>query len=185
MKEKVILTVGILGLTALVSRQAVDIEKMSERERTQTTTIERYAEAHASVSEELLETMAELDNVHDAYSAVTDTGWVMAEGVVTAYSPFDNVSGIECDGDPNSTSTGVTPGPGKIAVDPERIPYGSYIVIVYKDGTTEQGVAVDTGGAMRSADDHLIDVFRHTYDETVRHGRKDAAIFWKPKEETQ
>ena len=47
---------------------------------------------------------------------------------VTAYSPYDNVSGIENDGNPNTTATGTRPRPGTIAVDPEVIPYGSKII---------------------------------------------------------
>src|SRR5690606_9253596 len=48
---------------------------------------------------------------------------------VTAYSPYDNVSGMENDGNPNKTATGTKPRPGTIAVDPKVIPYGSKIII--------------------------------------------------------
>ena len=99
-------------------------------------------------------------------------------GVVTAYSPYDDQNGLNSDGNPNSTSTGTKPGPGTIAVDPKRIPYGSQILIVYEDGSSESGIACDTGGAMRNAPELLIDVYRDTYDEAMDHGVKEALILW-------
>lgn len=107
------------------------------------------------------------------------SNWNCAIGYVTAYSPYDNVSGIECDSNPLSTSIGKVPGPGTIAVDPEKIPYGSVIMVVYEDGTIEYGVAEDTGATMRNSKKMWIDVYRHTYKETVYHGKRQAQIFWK------
>ena len=94
---------------------------------------------------------------------------------VTAYSPYDNVSGMENDGNPNKTATGTKPRPGTIAVDPEVIPYGSKIIIVYEDGTVEYGIAEDCGGLIKG---NVIDVFRQTYKEAVKHGRREATVIW-------
>ena len=94
---------------------------------------------------------------------------------VTAYSPYDNVSGMENDGNPNKTATGTKPRPGTIAVDPKVIPYGSKIIIVYEDGTMEYGNAEDCGGLIKG---NIIDVFRHTYKEAVKHGRREATVIW-------
>ena len=94
---------------------------------------------------------------------------------VTAYSPYDNVSGMENDGNPNKTATGTKPRPGTIAVDPKVIPYGSKIIIVYEDGTVEHGVAEDCGGLIKG---NVIDVFRQTYKEAVKHGRREATVIW-------
>jgi len=94
---------------------------------------------------------------------------------VTAYSPYDNVSGIENDGNPNVTATGTKPRPGTIAVDPKVIPYGSKIIIIYEDGTVEHGIAEDCGGLIKG---NIIDVFRQTYKETVKHGRREATVIW-------
>jgi 3D (Asp-Asp-Asp) domain-containing protein len=94
---------------------------------------------------------------------------------VTAYSPYDNVSGMENDGNPNRTATGTKPRPGTIAVDPNIIPYGSKIIIVYEDGTVERGIAEDCGGLIKG---NIIDVFRHTYKEAVKHGRREATVIW-------
>ena len=94
---------------------------------------------------------------------------------VTAYSPYDNVSGMENDGNPNKTATGTKSRPGTIAVDPEIIPYGSKIIIIYEDGTVEYGIAEDCGGLIKG---NIIDVFRHTYKEAVKHGRREATVIW-------
>ena len=94
---------------------------------------------------------------------------------VTAYSPYDNVSGIENDGNPNVTATGTKPRPGTIAVDPKVIPYGSKIIIIYEDGTVEHGIAEDCGGSIKG---NVTDVFRQTYKETVKHGRREATVIW-------
>ena len=94
---------------------------------------------------------------------------------VTAYSPYDNVSGMENDGNPNKTATSTKPRPGTIAVDPKVIPYGSKIIILYEDGTVERGVAEDCGGLIKG---NIIDVFRQTYKETVKHGRREATVIW-------
>jgi 3D (Asp-Asp-Asp) domain-containing protein len=94
---------------------------------------------------------------------------------VTAYSPYDNVSGMENDGNPNKTATGTKPRPGTIAVDPNVIPYGSKIIIIYEDGTVERGIAEDCGGLIKG---NIIDVFRHTYKEAVKHGRQEATVIW-------
>lgn len=94
---------------------------------------------------------------------------------VTAYSPYDNVSGMENDGNPNKTATGTKPRPGTIAVDPKVIPYGSKIIIVYEDGTVEHGIAEDCGRLIKG---NIIDVFRQTYKETVKHGRREATVIW-------
>jgi len=94
---------------------------------------------------------------------------------VTAYSPYDNVSGMENDGNPNKTATGTRPRPGTIAVDPKVIPYGSKIIIVYEDGTVEHGIAEDCGGLIKG---NIIDVFRQTYKEARQHGRREATVIW-------
>lgn len=106
-------------------------------------------------------------------------GWKTANGQATAYSPLDNRSGIESMGDPTKTSIGLTVGYGKFAVDPKRIPYGSKIILTYGDGSTEEGIAADTGGAMRNAPGIVIDVFRQSYEQTIAFGRKNVQIAWQ------
>ena len=87
---------------------------------------------------------------------------------VTAYSPFDNQSGMCADEDPSVTSTGVRPGPMYIAVDPKRIPYGSR---VYIPGYG-MAIAADTGGALRRYRGVAIDVYKETYREMRQWGKQ-------------
>lgn len=106
-------------------------------------------------------------------------GWKWSRGTVTAYSPFDNVSGIESDGDPTNTSTGSYPSIGTFAVNPRVIPYGSEVVIAYEDGTIEYGIAKDTGGTMLSSSTLWVDVYRDTYAQTLAFGKRVATVYWK------
>lgn len=101
---------------------------------------------------------------------------------ITAYSPYDNQSGIECDGNPNDTATGTKPKPGTIAVDPKVIPYGSAIVVIYDDGTIELGKAEDCGGWVKG---NHIDVFRRTYEEASKFGCKKAVVMWYKEEKAK
>lgn len=107
--------------------------------------------------------------------------WYIQSGIATAYSPFDNVSGIEAGANPNKTSIGVKPGPGIIAVDPKKIPYHSKIKVVYPDGHIYEGTAGDTGGALQANRGYQVDIFKQTYKEAVTHGSKNVLILWQPK----
>ena len=91
---------------------------------------------------------------------------VMVLARVTAYAPFDNVSGICADEDPTVTSVGHRPGPQYVAVDPKRIPYGTRLRI---PGYGEV-IAGDTGGALRQYDGIAIDVFMDTYEDAIQWG---------------
>lgn len=98
-----------------------------------------------------------------------------AKFVISAYSPYDDVSGINADSTPNTTATGTKPKPGTFAVDPKVIPYGSDVTIIYPNGEIETGVAEDTGGAI---DNNRIDVFRYKYDTAMKFGMKEAIVLW-------
>jgi len=106
-------------------------------------------------------------------------GWHQVDGVITAYSPLDDANGINSEGNPNITSIGEKVGRGKFAVDPERIPYGSEILIVYEDGSVEKGIAADTGGALRNAPHIAIDVYRETFQDAMKFGKRSATVLWK------
>lgn len=98
-----------------------------------------------------------------------------SEFVVTAYSPYDDQNGINADSTPDSTATGTKPKYGTFAVDPKVIPYGSTVIIMYTDGTTEVGKAEDTGGAIKG---NRLDVFRQTYKSAMKFGRREAKVIW-------
>lgn len=92
---------------------------------------------------------------------------------VTAYSPHDNVSGINNDGDPTTTSTGTYPTQGTIAVDPRIIPYGTTIYIPgYGVGT-----ASDTGGALRNYAGVAIDLCMDTHTQAMTWGTQHMDIY--------
>lgn len=90
---------------------------------------------------------------------------------VTAYAPHDNKSGICNDGDPTKTSTGTYPDWGTVAVNPETIPYGTRL---YIPGYGE-GVALDTGGAMRR-NPNKIDLYFDTYEQAMEWGVKELEV---------
>ena len=90
---------------------------------------------------------------------------------VTAYAPFDNKSGTCNDGDPTKTSTGTYPGWGTVAVNPEVFPYGTRF---YIPGYGE-GVALDTGGAMRQ-NPNKIDLYHDTYEQAISWGKQDLEV---------
>ena len=78
----------------------------------------------------------------------------------------------------NKCSTGVSPQPGYIAVNPKVIPYGTELYIVSVDGTRTYGYAVaeDTGGAMRSGR-VLVDLYMDTESECYNWGRRDVNVY--------
>ena len=138
--------------------------------------------AHEALELLLEQADAEVQTYENMYTQITDSldnEWNYSIGEATAYAPFDNKSGTCNDGDAITTSTGVKPGPNIIAVDPERIPYGSSVLVFLPNGECITGVAGDTGGALRDAEGLLVDVFKYTYEEAITFGVKDVLILWK------
>ena len=112
--------------------------------------------------------LIDLENIWDALN--------FGKFTATAYSPFDNVSGIENDGEPEFTATGSYPTWGTFAVDPEIIPYHSKMIVI-GDDFIEHGVALDTGGTMRQFD-YWIDLYRDHYWQTLDFGKQDVVVIW-------
>ncbi len=75
-------------------------------------------------------------------------------------------------------STGVTPQPGYIAVNPRVIPYGTKMYIKTADGSFVYGyaVAADTGGFVKSRPTN-IDLFFATRSAAVSFGRRSIEIY--------
>ncbi len=92
----------------------------------------------------------------------------------TGYSPFDDRTGLNHDGSPDTTATGTRPRPGVIAVNPKIIPYGT---VMYIEGYG-WGRAEDTGGAIRRRTD-LIDLFFYTHDEAYAWGRRNVKVLFR------
>ena len=93
----------------------------------------------------------------------------------TFYCPYDNVSGMEHNGDANATATGRPPGPNVFAVDPRVIPLGSPMRVTYPSGEVRVGVAGDTGGLIKG---NIIDTFVYTNREAERRGRERVIVEW-------
>lgn len=76
------------------------------------------------------------------------------------------------------TSTGQRAMPGRVAVDPREIPYGSKLYIVSCDGTCVYGYceASDTGGFIYNSAT-VVDLYFNTYDECVQFGRRNVEIY--------
>lgn len=89
---------------------------------------------------------------------------------VTAYCPKKCCCGESADG---LTSTMVSPEACRtVAVDPDVIPYGSYVFI---NGDTY--IAEDTGGAIKG---NRIDIFFDTHEETVIFGVRYLEVSYSP-----
>lgn len=76
------------------------------------------------------------------------------------------------------TSIGATPQVGYVAVDPNRIPYGSLLYITSPYGTWDYGYcyAMDTGGAAM-AGDIVADLYYDTLEDCSAFGRRDMTVY--------
>lgn len=76
------------------------------------------------------------------------------------------------------TATGQTAMPGRVAVDPREIPYGSKLYIVSCDGRFVYGYceASDTGGFIYNSPT-VVDLYFHTFAECSAFGRRNVEIY--------
>lgn len=135
-----------------------------------------------NVYEDNKKLQAEGSKLHNTVSILAkdlSSEWHVADAVITAYSPLDDQNGLNADEEGDTTATGMKVGYGRFAVDPERIPYGSRILIVYGDGSTEEGIAADTGAALRKDSNLHIDVYRDTFGQAMKFGVCDAVVIWQ------
>ena len=178
MRKKLLIAVVLSACISSVLTYKVVVDKYEKEVIARlSTTVSRANTTHDTYRTRALQLQNEVNELTahiEALRQVTEKHSVDTFQV-TAYSPYDNISGMENDGNPNKTATGTKPRPGTIAVDPKVIPYGSKIIIVYEDGTVEHGVAEDCGGLIKG---NVIDVFRQTYKEAVKHGRREATVIW-------
>lgn len=79
----------------------------------------------------------------------------------------------------NKCSTGVSPQPGYVAVDPKEIPYGTKMYIVSADGKYVYGyaIAADTGGFTKGTRTDM-DLFFDSENECVKFGRRDIVVYF-------
>ena len=76
------------------------------------------------------------------------------------------------------TSTGMKPRTGYVAVDPQKIPYGSRLFIRCQDGSYIYGYAVaqDTGSFIRKTN-RIVDLYFNSKAECVRFGLRNVDIY--------
>lgn len=77
-----------------------------------------------------------------------------------------------------TTATGQKAMPGRVAVNPKQIPYGTKMYIVSADGKYVYGYceASDTGGFARKGT-ATVDLFMRSYDACVQFGRRNVEIY--------
>lgn len=92
-------------------------------------------------------------------------------GKATAYSNDRGKAG-------KYTASGRRAAVGVVAVDPNKIPYGTKLYIVSADGSYCYGYAIagDTGGALRSGA-VLVDLFFSHYEECLKFGAKALNVY--------
>ncbi len=75
-------------------------------------------------------------------------------------------------------STGVRAMPGRVAVDPREIPYGTKMYIVSSDGRWHYGYATasDTGGFIYNSNT-VVDIYMRSYDDCINFGRRNVDIY--------
>lgn len=75
-------------------------------------------------------------------------------------------------------STGVRAMPGRVAVDPREIPYGTKMYIVSSDGRWHYGycTASDTGGFIYNSNT-VVDLYMRSYTDCVNFGRRNVDIY--------
>lgn len=76
------------------------------------------------------------------------------------------------------TSTGAPARPGRVAVDPREIPYGTKMYIVSSDGRWNYGycIASDTGGFIYNSST-VVDLYMHSYKDCITFGRRNVDIY--------
>lgn len=76
------------------------------------------------------------------------------------------------------TATGQRAMPGRVAVNPRQIPYGTKMYIVSSDGRYLYGYceASDTGGFARKGS-ATVDLYMHSYTDCIQFGRRSVEIY--------
>lgn len=124
-----------------------------------------------------------LSTVEKVYESTVNIGGVVETGYSTSgqwkslgnhiitYYCCEKYPHICNAGPPYKTATGTTPHVGGCAVDPNKIPLGSYLKI---NGVVYH--AEDTGGAIKG---NRIDIVVGTHSEALRKGKHTAEVFLK------
>lgn len=123
------------------------------------------------------EKKAAVNKTSTAAAASSGNTFVDASGNVVEYQGMLSGTCTAYTGD-GTTSTGMTPSVGVVAVNPNQIPYGTKLYITSPDGSIVYGYAVagDTGGAMM-AGEAMIDLYMNSEQECYNFGRRTMNIY--------
>ena len=141
--------------------------------------IDAQAEPEKAAESSCEPVQAEAGNIATEYSTVppdTELPAVqpLGEFLLTAYCPCERCCGRWADG---ITATGTQATEGRtIAVDPEVIPYGSAITLIWEDGRMETYIAEDCGGGVK---DKHIDIYFSSHADALAFGVQSAMAYWE------
>ena len=175
-------TEGQNGQALVISRtKYIDGEAVSTEERSRETITEPVTEVVREGTKEPepepAPEPAETDDAAqaDASAPVQDD----AAQTIAGYSYSRVITG-ECTAYSGGgiCSTGVPAAVGRVAVDPNEIPYGTRMYVTSDDGSYVYGycVAADTGGFIYTSDT-VLDLYMNTESECISFGRRDMLIY--------
>lgn len=96
----------------------------------------------------------------------------LGEFTLTAYCPGRCCCGVWANG---YTATGTLATEGRtIAVDPDSIPYGTHVLLIWPDGTQHSYIAEDCGGGVNG---NHIDVFFNDHQAARVFGVQSAMVY--------
>ena len=151
-------------LVALISSISVT-ECINEAEAQASAT--QTVEAEAPVEE--AELVKEEEPVKE--EPVEETFWMdLGSFEITAYC-----TGTCCSSGTGITASGTVATVGRtIGVDPDLIPLGSTVKIVFQDGTEHIYIAEDTGSAIQG---NIIDLLLGSHEEALQFGRQTCRVY--------
>ena len=157
--------------------------------RTADVTYVNGTETRRSILEEitLRDVITEIVAVGTGKAAATDKpvigdGYILLPtGEVLTYTRSDTVEATAYthtdDGCDRITATGTTVHWGTVAVDPNRIPYGTRMFIISNDGSYVYGIATaeDCGGDIKG---DRMDLYMPTYEQCREFGRRRCTLYF-------
>lgn len=128
------------------------------------------AEAQTSVTQTVEAPVEEAEPVKEE-EPVEETFWMdLGTFEITAYC-----TGPCCSSGTGITASGTVATVGRtIGVDPDLIPLGSTVKILFEDGTEHTFIAEDTGSAIKG---NIIDLLLDSHEEALQFGRQTCQVF--------
>ena len=121
---------------------------------------------NVELRQEIEELTKDIDKINRMYLREIErlTGTYLGTFDVTFYCPTGN-----------RTASGTWPKEGRtVATDPDLIPTGSEIRVVYQTGNSVVYKAEDIGGAIQG---RSLDVFVESYDQAIQLGRQEGKVY--------